>query len=329
VTSALHQHVRRTILRHRLWPAGARVVVALSGGSDSVALTLLLRDLAEHGAFSIAALAHLNHRLRASADRDEAFCRSFADSIDLPIVVGSAEVLVEAQTLGISLEDAARRVRYRFLEDVCEKTGADRIAVGHTEDDQAETFLLKLIRGAGATGLGGVYPRRGRVVRPLLDVSRASLRRFLKDRRQPWVEDDTNHDLDNPRNRIRHVVLAELERATGGPARPALARAAGLIREDGQWLDQVSDQRFQALAADTQNGLEFEVDALLAEPAPISRRLVLRALRSRSGGREVGFEHVEAVIGLLSGSPAGLDLPGCRVELRRRKLVLIQKVDPK
>ena len=118
-----------------------------------------------------------------------------------------------AQTQRLSVEDAARRLRYDFLHRAAESAAADRIAVGHTRDDQAETFLLKLIRGAGLTGLGGIYPRRGNVVRPLLDVGRADLRRYLESRGQAWVEDETNEDLENPRNRIRHRVLPELDLA--------------------------------------------------------------------------------------------------------------------
>jgi tRNA(Ile)-lysidine synthase len=328
-SSALHQRIRRTIRRRALFPSGSRVVVAVSGGSDSVALTLLLLELAEHGGFSVAGLAHLNHRIREAAARDEAFCREFASGLGLPIVVDSFDVPSHARVGGWSIEDAARRARYAFLERAATQLGADRIAVGHTEDDQAETFLLKLMRGAGATGLGGIYPRRGTIVRPLLDVSRAHLRAYLAERGQRWVEDETNANLDNPRNRVRHVVLGELDRAARGATRPAIARAAALIREDAEFLDQVGEQRFRALAADTGVGLELDTGGLQAEPVPIARRVVLRALRQISGEREVGLDHVEAVLGLLDGSGGGVDLPGCRVELRGGKVVLIQKVAPK
>ena len=322
--TALQQQVRRTIRRHALCPPGARVLVGLSGGSDSVALTHLLLDLASYGDFGVIALAHLNHRLRASAGRDEAFCRQFAARLGLRIVVEVADVQSIAQAGGLSVEDAARRVRYTFLERSAEETGADHIAVGHTQDDQAETFLLKLMRGAGLTGLAGIYPRRDRVIRPLLDVSRGDLRTYLVSRGQEWVEDETNDDLDNPRNRIRHRVLPELDRAAEGPTRPAIARAAGLIREDGQWLDEVADDCCRRLLADTENGLELDVPGLAEAPPPIQRRVLLKAMRRSAGDREIGLEHVEGVMALLGGVQGGIDVPGTRVELRGRKLVLIQ-----
>jgi len=322
--SALHQQIRRTIHRYELCPKGTRLLIGLSGGSDSVALVLLLQELAEQDDFRVVALAHLNHRLRCSAARDEQFCRELAKGVGLPIAVESIDVASYAQTQRLSVEDSARRLRYDFLDRAAESASADRIAVGHTRDDQAETFLLKLIRGAGLTGLGGIYPRRGRVVRPLLDVGRADLRRYLESRGQPWVDDETNEDLSNPRNRVRHNVLPELE-IVGSASGAAIARAAAIIREDGQWLDELGERRFDALVTRSNTGLEIDVSGLMAEPAPIRRRIVLTALRLAAPNREIGFDHVESALEVAAGETAGVDVPGTRVELRRGKMVLVRE----
>jgi tRNA(Ile)-lysidine synthase len=324
-TSALYQRVRKTIERHRLAPPGTRVLVGLSGGSDSVALLFLLLDLAEHGNFTVEGLAHLNHCLRPTADRDEAFCRELAARANLRIVVQKEDVKGYARERKMSVEDAARRIRYDFMEQTASGLGADHIAVGHTQDDQAETFLLKLIRGAGLTGLAGIHPRRGRVIRPLLDVSRADLRSFLAARGERWLDDESNDDLENPRNRIRHVVLPELDCAANGPTRPAIARAAALTREDAEWLDELSTRRYVELVDEGPDGLTIEAAALLGEAPPLRRRVLLRALRTAAGGREVGLDHVEAAMAALAGEAGGADIPGGRVELRRGKLVLIQQ----
>jgi tRNA(Ile)-lysidine synthase len=325
LTTALHQQIRRTIRRHALLPPGTRVLVGLSGGSDSVALTRLLLDLSEHGEFVVVGLAHLNHGLRPAAIQDEAFCRQFAQRCGLSLEVERVDVRAYAATQSLSVEDAARRLRYAFLDRAAAAQRAGTIAVGHTQDDQAETFLLKLMRGAGLTGLGGIYPRRGTVVRPLIDASDADLRAFLASRAETWIEDETNADVAIPRNRVRHRVLPELDLAAGGATQPAIARAAGLIREDAQWLDELAEERFRVLAFETAGGLGLDVHGLTMCPPPVMRRVLLRALRAAAGGREVGLEHIETVTAVLAGGHGGADLPGCRVELHGPTLVLLQQ----
>src|SRR5688572_30528607 len=143
---------------------------------------------------------------------------------------------------------------------------ADRIALGHTRDDQAETYLLKLIRGAGLIGLGGIYPKREALVRPLLDVSRTNLREYLGMMGESWVEDESNTALTNARSRIRHRVIPELDAAYGGPTTASIARAAGLAREDGGWLSELADKRYGGLASIDDQGVSFVAAELAAEP---------------------------------------------------------------
>jgi tRNA(Ile)-lysidine synthase len=320
----IHQQVRRTIRRHALCAPGSRVLVGLSGGSDSVALALVLIDLAEHGGFAVVSLAHLNHLLRPTAGRDEQFCRQLATRLGVPILVEAIDVHGYAASHGLSIEDAARRVRYEFLDRAAARADADTIAVGHTEDDQAETYLIKLARGAGLAGLGGVYPRRGPVVRPLLEVSRQELQDYLTSSGEAWMDDESNADLDNPRNRVRHRVIPELERAGGGPVRPAIARTAALAREDGQWLDELAAAQFDALVVRTRDGLELDAIELAGAPLPLQRRVLLSAMRRLAGRREIGLEHVEAAQDVLAGRAAAAEVPGSRLELRGEKLVLVQ-----
>jgi tRNA(Ile)-lysidine synthase len=325
LNSALHQQVRRTIRRHGLCPPGTRLLIGVSGGSDSVALALLLIDLAQHGDFGVAALAHFNHQLRPEAARDEQFCRDLAARLGRPITIESADVQSYAASTRQSIEEAARALRYDFLDRAAAGCGAGRIAVGHTEDDQAETYLIKLVRGAGLTGLGGIYPSRGRVIRPLLDVTRADLRAYLIAAGHTWVEDGTNADVSNPRNRIRHRVLPELDAAYGGAARAGIARAAAHARQDGQWLDELAAARYAELVTRVDSGVQVDARALSAEPVSLQRRVVLQAARGLAGGREIGFEHVESALDVLAGVASGVDIPGSRVELRQKFLVLIQQ----
>ena len=286
---------------------------------------MILRELAPNGGFLIAGVAHVNHHLRSTADRDEAFCRTLAARLNLPITVDNVDVGDYAARERLSVEEAGRRARYAFLHRCAADVGADRIAVGQTRDDQAETFLLKLIRGAGLTGLGAIYPHKGLLVRPLIDVSRADLREYLTTRRESWVEDETNADLANPRNRIRHRVIPELEASYRGQVSASIARAASLAREDGTWLDALAARRYGELVTRNPEGVTLPAADVAAEPEPIRRRILLEALREVSNMREVALEHVETATDILTETSAGADLPAARLELRRGKLVLVRK----
>ena len=203
----------KTIEDHGLIPKRGRVTVALSGGPDSVALVHILRELATDGTFDLVGLAHFNHQLRgAAADEDEKFCREFAATLSLPIDVESTDVRVLARRYRTSIESAARQARYAFLERVAVRNRVERVAVGHTRDDQAETFILRLLRGAGTRGLSGIYPRMGSIVRPLLDVGRYELRDYLRDKCIAFRDDESNRDLRILRNRVRHELIPYLER---------------------------------------------------------------------------------------------------------------------
>jgi tRNA(Ile)-lysidine synthase len=326
--NALLQQVRRSILRHALIPPGSRVLVAVSGGSDSVALLRAVLALAPTSEFTVAGIAHFNHQLRTMAGRDERFCRDLARELHLPFAGDSADVAAHAAAAGLSVEDAARRLRYAFLERAALDMSATRIAVGHTLDDQAETLLLKLMRGAGPSGLAGIYPKKGAVIRPLLESSRNDLRAWLASIGQPWMEDDTNADLSNPRNRVRHRVLPELDAAYGGSTRGAIARSAELARDDGQWLDELASERYRALVTIGQDCLQVDATALRAEPVAQQRRVLLQAMRARAGGREVGLDHVELALEVLRGHARAADVPGSRWELRGRNLVLLDQGPP-
>ena len=194
----LIDRVRDTIRRHDLAPRGSRVIVAVSGGSDSVALSHLMMSLDRAGDLHVAAFAHFNHQLRADADRDERFCAGLAASLGRAFVADRGDVAMLARRERRSIEDAARHARYEFLERACVEADAGLIALGHTRDDQAETFLLRLLRGAGARGLAAMHPRRGPMIRPLIDCRRSELRDYLAEHRIAFVDDASNEDVSIP-----------------------------------------------------------------------------------------------------------------------------------
>jgi tRNA(Ile)-lysidine synthase len=313
----LTERVCRTIDRFGLLPPGARAVVAASGGADSTALVCLLRDAAPRLGIELAGLVHFNHMLRgAASDADEQFCREMADRLAIGFESGRGDVRAAARQWKTSVEDAGRRLRYHFFAEAMSRLGASHLAVGHTRDDQAETLLLNLLRGAGTTGLSGMPVCRGAIVRPLLDCTHQELVEWLSASGVPYREDESNGDRRYLRNRLRHDVLPLLCAVV--PSAPAaLARAAEITRADGEYLDGLAADAFERLVREPGNGaLLVDLDALVGMPTALARRIAHLALGHRAGGRHVGFEHVERLIALARGELVGpLKLPGQRAEL--------------
>ena len=304
---------------------GTRVAVALSGGADSVALLFALREIAESECFVVAGAAHLNHQLRGTeADADAQFCRDLAARLGVPIDIECIDVAALARDTGTSVEHAAHTARYAFFDRAAARLGATAVAVAHTKDDQAETFLLRLLRGAGPRGLGGIHPRAGIVVRPLLETSRSDVREFLRAAEITFREDASNADLAIPRNRIRHELLPMLDARFSPGIVDALDRAAAIAREDAEYLEDAARAAAGRLISQTARGVELDAEALIAEPPAIARRVIRLAQQMVAGHeRFVGFDAGEAVRRFaVSKSTGQLDLPGHRVNRRGRSLVL-------
>jgi tRNA(Ile)-lysidine synthase len=334
---ALARRVLDTVRRHALLRRGDRVLVALSGGPDSVALLRLLRELEAAGELSVAGVAHLNHGLRDAASADEEFCRTLAAELGLAFRCDLVDVRALAARLRTSLEDAGRQARYELFERVATELGADVIATGHTRDDQAETFLLRLLRGAGPRGLAGIHPRSGRVVRPLLDVGRDELRAYLAALGQPFRDDESNRDLTIPRNRIRHELLLVLARDFSPGITDVLAREAEIARQDEDRLQHEAIDLLGLIVLRNEKGISGEVEAvevdaraLRAVHPALAVRVVRMVLEQVAPGRFVGFDHVERLLEL-ARDPRGqgaLSLPGQHAERRGETIVLGRRPDP-
>ena len=324
--------------RHALVLPGARVLVAVSGGSDSVALLHLLLEIARGegrepqatgpAPFVLAGVAHLNHGLRgAASDGDEQFCRELAGELGLAFESAQADVAALARELHASLEVAARHARYEFLHEAAARLGADRIALGHTRNDQAETYLLRLLRGAGTSGLAGMAVRRGAVIRPVLHIGRDELRGWLQERAWPFREDASNADVAIPRNRVRHELLPLLAARFNPGIIDVLARNAGVARADEAWLEEAARLASAGVVEPgPSGGSRLSVEGLRALPAALKARVVRRVLNDLAGSHFCGFDQVEAVLQFAEqqdDKTGGVDLAaGLRMERNAGKVVL-------
>jgi tRNA(Ile)-lysidine synthase len=302
--------------------------VAVSGGADSTALVCLLRDAAPRLGIHLFGLGHVNHMLRgAASDADEQFCRDMAERLALRFESGREDVRAAARRWGTSIEDAGRRVRYEFLTGALSRLGASHLAVGHTRDDQAETLLLNLLRGAGTTGLGGMPACRGPIVRPLLDCTHQELVEWLGASGVPFREDESNLDRRYLRNRVRHDVLPALARVIPS-ASEAIARAAEIARADGEYLDSLAADALTRVSRESgTRELILDADLLAAMPTALARLVAYLALRRRAGGRFVGFEQAERLVALSRGQMKGpMKLPGQRAEVDEHGQLMLTSI---
>ena len=299
----LIRKVTDTIVRHQLLRAGDHVLVAVSGGADSVALLGALDTLRERWSLRLT-VWHLDHGLRAlESARDREFVEQLAGQLGLAIIVERTRIVP-----GRNLEARARDVRYRRLEAAARGAGCRRIAVGHTQTDQAETLLLRLLRGAGTRGLGGMAPRRGAIIRPLLECSRDEVLQFLEAHGLGWVEDTSNRDERFTRNRVRHRLLPGLLGFAGPRLPELLARTATLLREDERFLQAVTRRRLGRAGGAPDLDL-----SLVRGLAPAIRTRALRRWIGAARGslRGIGWAHIELLERHLESTESGsIALPG-------------------
>lgn len=297
--------------QYDMLPRGTGVLCAVSGGADSLCLLHLLWSRREELELRVCA-AHYEHGLRGEESlADCAFVEAFCRERGIPCLAEHGDAAAFAASERLGLEDAARRLRYAFLERAADELGCDRIATAHTADDNAETILLNLTRGSGSRGLCGIPPRRGRIVRPLLGVTRAEVEAYLAANGLACRQDSTNGEDVFRRNRLRHAVTPVLRELNPAFA-AAAARTAALLREDEDCLQGMAEA-FLGQAYDGRSLAAKELAAL--HPAIASR--ALRALCPQSLERR----HVDAALRFAQGGGLGfLDLPGLRLRREQGRL---------
>ncbi|MGA2964036.1 MAG: tRNA lysidine(34) synthetase TilS [Candidatus Korobacteraceae bacterium] len=296
--------VRAFIASHDLLRPGERVAVAVSGGADSIALLRLLLELRQELGI-VLSVAHVNHQLRgADAERDAAFVAELAQRYGLEFHLAARDVRAYAVERKLSLEAAGRRVRYTFFSTLVDERRVDKVATAHTLDDQAETVLLKLLRGSGLRGLAGIHPRlRAKdghvwVVRPLLGTTRHEIETYLHRLAQPWREDLSNQDRRFRRNRVRQLMpLLEAEHNPG--VRMALAQIAELARaEESYWAEKVAEIAPKLVSHASAELVVVDSGLLTSQPLALQRRLLRFAAEQVQ--LKLGFEEVERLRLLLA-----------------------------
>lgn len=310
----LSERVEAFVRRHSLMQKGDRLVIAVSGGADSMVLLHLLCGMAGRWDLHLS-IAHLDHGLRGEeSEQDAEFVRQQAESLGLPFYLQRCDVRELARQKNGNLEDCGREARKLFLASVAGRLGADRVALGHHRNDQAETVLHHLLRGTGLRGLGGMQPCSMNLwIRPLLAATREEILEYAGDRRLEYRQDHSNDDLNFTRNRIRHELIPILQRTYNRQAVRALDQVSRLARSDEDFLYQAAAQIDARITRRKEGGYSWPVVDLLALHEALRRRILLQAMESLSEqGDTIGFAHVEQVVSLLEEGKSGkrISLPG-------------------
>ena len=326
------RNIIETIRKYDMIREGTHVLAGVSGGADSVCLLAALLEFQRECPFELT-VVHVEHGIRGEESRQDAeFVRKLCEELgtDCQIVHGDAPA--EARARGISIEEAARALRYRIFEEVRAETGADVIAVAHNENDQAETVLWNLIRGSALKGLGGIRPVRDHIIRPLLFTPRARIEQILAERALPWRTDRTNLDVDYTRNRLRLEVLPYLSRHLNEKAAEHIAGAAERLQEAQRFIERLTERAAERCIADETKGAGTRVFLKLKpfeqEEEYLQGELLRECVGRCAGLKDVGKIHI-GMLRELAKMPCGkrMDLPGGVTASRRDGAILFEKTE--
>ena len=306
--------VGQTIRQYQMLHPGEKVVVAASGGIDSTVLLHLLHRFSERQGYSLH-VAHLNHMLRGEeSQRDADFVRDYACQLGVETTIRSVSVKGVRRGKSDSLQETARQIRYAFLKEVAEEVGASKIALGHTRDDQAETVLLNLLRGAGRPGLRGIPPvREGRFIRPLIETTREEIEGYAQVNQIPFVSDSSNLKVAYLRNRIRLHLLPLLRQEYNPQLSETLAAIASILGEEEDLLESLTSARLSSILLEQEEGqVALSIPGLLQEPIALQRRILIAAVRMAAPSYlHLSHRHIFSLQELLlAQSGSQLTLPG-------------------
>ncbi|MBI4355289.1 MAG: tRNA lysidine(34) synthetase TilS [Candidatus Omnitrophica bacterium] len=311
----LLERVRQTITREQLLGADDRLIVGVSGGVDSVALASLLCRLQPAYRWTIV-LGHIDHRLRDGA-AETSLVQGLGARLGAQVLVESVDVPAAHRQQGGSIEELARRMRYEALVRMARSCHARAVAVAHTRDDQAETVLMRLVRGAGIAGTSGMPYARAleerRLVRPLLDCRRQELEAHVRSAALPTVEDPTNRDPQFFRNRIRHQLLPLLEQDYNPQIKELLIRWMAMSDAAYAFIEEEAARRFRRHARLGPQGVQLPLTMLRKWPVALQQEVVRQAIAAVKGDlRQLGFQHWEEIASLIADRPerSVVDLPG-------------------
>ena len=322
--------VLKTIEKYNLIKAKDKIVLGVSGGPDSLFMLNILNNLKEKLQIELV-VAHINHMIREEAEEEEQFVREFCEKINVEFYSKRIEVEKYANTNKIGLEEAGRKIRYEFFEEILEKVGANKIAVAHNKNDKIETIIMHLLRGTGIAGLQGIQPKtNNKIIRPIIEIERKDIEQYCKEQNLEPRIDKSNFDNAYTRNKIRNVVIPYIKEEFNPNFIEAMSRLSELITEENSFLNKLTEIEYKKILIQ-KNDKEISLDLKKFNELDniIKKRIILYTVSNLRGGSQ-GIEkiHIEDIVKLCQnniGNKFLIPNKGLKVLVKDKKIFFIEE----
>lgn len=325
----MEQAVLKTIEKYNLIDAGDKIVLGVSGGPDSLFMLDILNKLKEQLQIEII-VAHVNHMIRAEADEEEQFVKAFCEKIRVDFYSKRIEVEKYANNNKIGLEEAGRKIRYEFFEEVCRKVGANKIAIAHNKNDKVETIIMHALRGSGISGLQGIQPKTNKIIRPIIQIERKDIEIYCKEQNLEPRIDKSNFDNSYTRNKIRNVVIPYIKEEFNPNILETMTRLSEVITEENTFLNKLTQNEYSKILVET-NEKEIVLDLKKFNELDniLKKRIILYTVSNLRGGSQ-GIEkiHIEDIVKLCQnniGNKFLIPNKGLKILVKNKKILFIKE----
>lgn len=321
--------VLKTIQKYNLINANDKIVLGVSGGPDSLFMLDILNKLKKDLQIELI-VAHVNHKIRAEADEEEEFVRQFCEKIGIEFYSKRIEVEKYANNNKIGLEEAGRKVRYEFFEEVCNKAEANKIAVAHNKNDKVETMIMHILRGSGTSGLQGIQPQANKIIRPIIEIERKDIENYCEEQQLDPRIDKSNQDNTYTRNKIRNVVIPYINQEFNPNFIETMTRLSELITEENAFLNKLTETEYQKiLIQKIDNQIALDLKKFNELDNIIKKRIILYTVSNLRGGSQ-GIEkvHIEDIVKLCKNNVGNKFLipnKGLKVLVKDKKIFFIKE----
>lgn len=299
----LQEKVRNCIIKYNLLEKNDSIVVGVSGGPDSMTLLTVLLELKEEYNLKIY-VAHINHMIRENAIKDEEYVKEFCDNNNIDIFIKKANIIEKAKQDKKGLEETGREVRYEFFEEVLKSTNSNKIAIAHNLNDKIETIIMNAVRGTGLSGLKGIEPKRGKYIRPLIEIERTEIEKYCEEKKLNPRIDESNQDNTYTRNKIRNIAIPYIKKELNSNVLNNLDRLSEIVIENEEYLEKITNKIFKEIViSKKENKLEYDVKKFNSQEKLIQKKLILKGIEEILGTTQ-GIEkiNIEDILKLLNNN---------------------------